>query len=264
MASSGLAPGRHCSVAEIRLKGGYATRDPRLDRIPEFDPKSLNFPITLDPRFRQTIGGRTWVLDIRLDQGYDGACTGFSRAHDLASVPSVVKGMTNDYAKTIYRLAQQLDEWPGEDYEGSSVLGAVKAARQLGFIGEYRWAFGIDDVLASLSHVGPVVLGIPWLDSMFDPDLSGLLDCSGQVAGGHAILARSVHIPTLSNTVRISRTISGVRRSISIRSDVPLVGLVNSWSAGWGINGECWVRADDLERLLRNDGEACISTVAFA
>lgn len=249
-------------MSEIRLRGGYTTRDPRLDRLPEFDPRSRNFPVALDPNFRETLKTKTHQLPIRLDQGSEGACVGFSRAHDLAGSPSPVKEMSNEKARAIYHIAQTLDEWPGENYSGTSVLGGVKAAQQLGYVGEYRWAFGIDDALSAISHIGPVVFGIPWLDSMFEPDPDGLMDCSGDEAGGHAIAGRSVHLPS-RGVVRISRTWHGVRRYLRIRSDVPLIGLSNSWNYDWGIFGECWIRADDMEKLLKNWGEACIATTAF-
>jgi hypothetical protein len=257
-----LLPNRH-SEAQVPLKGGFVTTDPRLDRLPEFDDRSRNFSVALDPRFREKLKAKTWPMPIRLDQGSEGACVGFSRAHDLACSPSPVKGMTNDYAKQIYKIAQTLDEWPGENYSGSSVLGGVKAAQQLGYVGEYRWAFGIDDVLHALATVGPVVFGIPWLDSMFNTRPDGLLDCSGDVAGGHAIQGRSVHLPTIGGVVNISRTWKGRTRRLRIKSSVPVVGLTNSWDYDWGVFGEAFIKADDLENLLNDWGEACITTQAF-
>lgn len=44
---------------------------------------------------------------------------------------------------------------------------ASQGRRQaLGFVPEYRWAFGVDDVLATLAHHGPVVLGLNWYAGM--------------------------------------------------------------------------------------------------
>lgn len=249
-------------MSEIQLKGGFVTLDPRLDRLPQFDTRSRNFPVALDPLFSKTLKGKTHQLPLRLDQGSEGACVGFSRAHDLAASPSPIKGMSDAKANEIYKLAQTLDEWPGENYSGTSVLAGVKAAQQLGCIGEYRWAFGIDDVLGAIASVGPVVFGIPWLDSMFDPDELGRLDCSGETAGGHAIIGRSIHVPR-DGWIVISRTWKGRTRTLRWKSAKPYVGLTNSWKDDWGVFGEAWIAADDLENLLDDWGEACIATTAF-
>ncbi len=42
--------------------------------------------------------------------------------------------LDNAYAFKVYKRAQQLDEWPGEDYGGSSVNAACKVLRERGFI----------------------------------------------------------------------------------------------------------------------------------
>jgi hypothetical protein len=75
-----------------------------------------------------------------LDQGADGACTGFGlaavinflyyRAYALAKKGAAKKAKLAAPAKMsphfLYRLAQIYDEWPGEDYSGSSCRGAMK------------------------------------------------------------------------------------------------------------------------------------------
>lgn len=64
-----------------------------------------------------------------LDQGSEGACTGFG----LATVVNYLL-RTRDRAPEkasvsphlLYHLARRYDEWPGEDYSGSSARGAMK------------------------------------------------------------------------------------------------------------------------------------------
>jgi hypothetical protein len=61
-----------------------------------------------------------------LDQGTEGACTGFA----LAAVVNFL--LHQRYKKTrvsprmLYEMARRYDEWPGEEYEGSSARGAMK------------------------------------------------------------------------------------------------------------------------------------------
>ena len=129
-----------------------------LGRLQEHDPRSLRFAVEVPDRDPTN---KTWRCGVVLNQGHTSACTGFSRVADLLAAPRMVKvDDPQDMAQRTYKLAQTLDEWPGEDYEGSSVLGALKAVQGLGFIGEYRWAFDFGDWLRSLSYVGPSVVGI--------------------------------------------------------------------------------------------------------
>lgn len=64
-----------------------------------------------------------------LDQGREGACTGFGLA-TVANYLLRVRGQdpTADEVSAwmLYTMAKRYDEWPGEAYEGSSARGAVK------------------------------------------------------------------------------------------------------------------------------------------
>lgn len=218
-----------------------------LDRKVHFDERSKNYPIrTLirdkDPR------SKTWAF-VQLDQGQEGACTGFSTTMEAAASPVPVFGSPikykyfgasvepiNQVARDVYHRARQLDEWPGEDYEGSSVLGAVKAGAERGWWTEYRWALGpraeaaAQDVILSLSWHGPVIMGTNWYEGMFNADVDGYLRVAGKVAGGHAWLL-----------TRYSKKKDAV------------------WTPNsWGGQGQGWITRDDLVKLLDADGEACI------
>lgn len=226
----------------ILLRGGTETTDPRLDRVVQFDERSRLFNVTevLKPT---PIRSRTWRCPVWLDQGREGACVGFSWSHALATTKTRKRKVAAPFAQQWYKEAQKVDQWPGEDYEGTSVLAGAKVAQAKGFIESYRWAFGIDQVLEALSKQGPVVLGIPWMDSMFAPDpKTGLLDCTGNVSGGHAIMARG-HI--------IKKRIPGV----GVRH---VVRLRNSWGKDWGMKGDAFILVEDLESLLKTRGEACV------
>ncbi len=224
----------------ITLRGDHTTNDPRLDRLPEFDERSRAYPIReLLPS--APTRGRSWPCYARLDQGQEGACVGFGWAHELAASPTVVRGVDNRFAReTIYLPAQYVDEWAGQNYEGTSVLAGAKVLTQLGFLKEYRWAFGIDDVLMTLAKFGPVVLGVPWLESMFTTrPINGSTDrlvvAEGGDAGGHCILARGVQFHPRG-------------------FDEPLVRMRNSW----GDPFDWMIKASDLEMLLHRGGEACV------
>lgn len=204
-----------------------------LDRRVSFDERSRGYPIrTLVPK---TPRSYTWRVGESLDQGAEGACVGFAWAHELAARPSVIDMVTEEFARTrIYNEAKKLDTWPGEDYDGTSVIAGAKAVKQLGAIREYRWAFGLEDLRLAVGHAGPVVLGVNWYEGMWDTDENGFIHASGAELGGHAIVCFGVNQPQ------------------------KYFRLLNSWGPTWGQNGSCKVSFEDMDKLLRADGEACI------
>ena len=114
----------------------------------------------------------------------------------------------------------------------------------MGRITGYRWAFGIDDVIDTLVSTGPVVLGIPWYDSMYQTRSSGLIDVSGKVVGGHCILACGYNPKK-----RFLR--EGLKA-------FEVIKLRNSWGPSFGIGGDGWIKVEDLAALLKDQGEACV------
>lgn len=212
-------------------------QDRKLDRLVEFDSRSRSFPIRtlVADKPRRSY---TWSCPVFLDQGREGACVGFAWAHDAAARPKVVPLVDDLDAFDIYHRARVLDQWPGEGYDGTSVIAGVKAMQERGWVKTYRWAFGEDDLALAVGYRGPAVLGINWYTGMFRPDVDGFLKPSGNIEGGHAILCHGY----------------------SVR-DGGYYKVHNSWGQGWGVNGEARIRREDMARLLSELGEACIPTL---
>jgi hypothetical protein len=77
-----------------------------------------------------------------LDQGTEGACTGFGLAtvaHYLLRKRRVVPDSAEVSPRMLYALARRYDEWPGQDYEGSSCRGAMKGWHKHGVCAEPLW-----------------------------------------------------------------------------------------------------------------------------
>jgi len=226
------------------LKNATRVSDPRLARIVQFDERSRSFPVR-DLIAASNPRSYTWSCDVHLDQGQDGACVGFSMTHELAAKPVVVPNLTAKFAKEqVYWAAQKIDDWPGGSYpgatpayEGTSVLAGIKTLKTLGYVNEYRWAFGLDDLVMAVGHVGPAILGIPWYDGMFTVHPCGFVHVTGKVAGGHAILCKGVNVAKKTFT------------------------LHNSWGTSWGKGGDALISWSDMDRLLHEQGEAVIPTV---
>lgn len=226
--------------------------DKRLDRKVHFDEKSRAYRAVEgieDRPFRSY----TWSCDVHNDQGREGACVGFGWTHELGARPKVIR-RDADFALALYRRAQELDGYNWTD--GTTVIAGVKALQEIlnhngkPLIQEYRWAFGIQDVLRVIAYKGPVVLGINWYYNMYEPDEKGFISASGEVVGGHCILANGVKI------VKIDSSLPATWENIDL--DKSYVRLHNSWGTGYGINGDAFISVRDLDKLLQDDGEACI------
>lgn len=77
-----------------------------------------------------------------LDQGREGACTGYGLAtvaNYLLRVRRKSPNADEVSAWMLYTMAKRYDEWPGEDYEGSSARGAIKGWYKHGLCARQLW-----------------------------------------------------------------------------------------------------------------------------
>jgi len=84
---------------------------------------------------------RAWRVPV-LDQGSEGACTGFGLAtvaNYLLTRRKVVPDPAPVSARMLYEMARRYDEWPGEAYAGSSARGAMKGWHKHGVCSELEW-----------------------------------------------------------------------------------------------------------------------------
>ena len=83
-----------------------------------------------------------------LNQGREGACTGFGLAcvvnyllYVRGGAPASFTGVS---ARMLYELARRYDEWPGTDYDGSSCRGALKGWHKHGVCSADHWPYPLD------------------------------------------------------------------------------------------------------------------------
>lgn len=222
----------------LKLKDGTTTEDHRLDRLINFDERSRNFPITTSIKNRK-YRSYTWRNTEWYDQGVEGACVAFALGHELNARPAEIKNISFKWlVENVYWNAQKIDPWVGGSYPGAnpiyagtSVLAGVKVLQKLGAFKSYRWAFNLEDIILGVGHNGPAVIGVNWYTNMFYPNQQGFITPTGSFAGGHAVMLKAVNIKKEIFTIR------------------------NSWGKNWGMNGDCYITFNDLNILMKQQGE---------
>jgi hypothetical protein len=125
-----------------------------LDAFPDrIDPKDWYYQPSLRALPDQLINAHL-VPEI-LDQGREGACTGFA----LAAVVNFLLRQRGSQRlvspRMLYELARRYDEWPGENYVGSSARGAMKAWERHGVCTRHEWPevmHGAHNLTEELAH----------------------------------------------------------------------------------------------------------------
>jgi hypothetical protein len=205
-----------------------------------------------------------------LDQGREGACTGFGLAavvHYLLRTRKVVPDKDEVSPRMLYNMARRYDEWPGENYSGSSARGAMKGWHKHGVCSRKHWVYdrsleGQDSGLfagryadalrrplgayyrvnhrdivamhAAIAEVGVLYASAQvhegWDDDQIGAD--GLIDWSEErrIQGGHAFAI-----------------VAYDRRGFWIQ---------NSWGPDWGLKGFAQVTYDDW---LANASDAWVA-----
>lgn len=216
-----------------------------LGRIYVEDKRDLNYLIKNNQKVIKPISTKPQILTQRFwdangwwgNQGALPQCVGYSWSHWLEDGPIQQSGKPPVvHPSTIYFNAQKLDQWPGENYNGTSVRGGVKYLQQIGKVKSYYWAFDLPTLVNTVLKVGPVVVGTNWYNGMFSPDKSGNIRVTGRFVGGHAYVI---------NGVDLNKKVFRIK---------------NSWGKSWGLGGHAYISFNDMTRLIRENGEICLAT----
>lgn len=208
-------------------------------RPPTDDRRAGNIPFTLGAKATTIQTGKplrswSWKRHLYLNQGQEGSCTGFGAAHSLGA-GQWWRNLNDEDARGFYHGAQRYDEWPGENYEGSSVLGVMEYLHhETQMLNAYWWATTLDEILHAIAFYGPVEMGSWWRSGMMNTHDDGYIRNTGGVVGGHAYCLAQVDLA--HRRVRVDQ----------------------SWGPYWGLNGSAWLDFDDLGALLADQGECAL------
>jgi len=212
-----------------------------------FDPTLIEVPTS-----RPLAAYRAAKVPI-LDQGEEGACTGFGLAtviHYLLRTRKIVPDRDTVSPWMLYDMARRYDEWPGEKYEGSSARGAMKGWHKHGVCSLAHWpkddgaedrhplrfseALGRPlgaylrvnhkDIIAmhsAITEVGALYVTSSVHDGWDKVGSSGVIqyDASSTITGGHAFAI--------------------------VAYDKRGFWIQNSWGRSWGYQGFALVSYDD-------------------
>ncbi|MDR4493864.1 MAG: C1 family peptidase [Nitrospirales bacterium] len=137
-------------MPNVKLNGKLL--DARPDRIDlrdrEYQPRLRSLPPEFpNPKQIKQYASRYAKAGLILDQGQEGACTGFGLGAVINYLRwrQAVEGKTRVPPKVsermLYHLAKHYDEWPGEDYDGSSCRGGMKGWHRHGVCLEKTWPY---------------------------------------------------------------------------------------------------------------------------
>jgi hypothetical protein len=221
-----------------------------------FDPRSLAYRAA--PRQTDMPStGVIWQHGPVLDQGREGACVGMGCAGAVAASPSGRTGVDLPYALSWYRRAQRLDVWPGEAYEGTSVLAGCLVGRERRLWSGFRWAKNPAELAAGIIALGPAILGVAWSEQLYETDPTGVMR-TDELADdlGHCVLATG-YLPepdllpedvwTVLEELDLADGVHGL--------DTPSLVILNSWGHGYGRNGLALAPLPLVRRWFARRGE---------
>ena len=135
----------------LEIAGNKVTLDARPDRLDIRDLPYRPSVVSLPPIYPAekdiaALLSNYMAAGLILDQKSEGACTGFGLAgvvNFLLWRRSKHKMKKTDRVspRMLFHLAKFYDEWPGEDYEGSSCRGALKGWHRHGVCRDSLWPF---------------------------------------------------------------------------------------------------------------------------
>ena len=188
-----------------------------------------------------------------LDQGKEGACTGYGLAtvvHYLLARRKVLPDRVPVSPRMLYEMARRYDEWQGEDYEGSSARGAMKGWHKHGVAGETDWPSHGSKVPGGLNDARVAAARQRPLGAYFRVNHKDLVAMHAAIAEVGVLYATAaVHsgwpkVDAEGNIPFESELLGGHAFAI-VAYDEHGLWIQNSWGPDWGLHGFARVSYDD-------------------
>ena len=227
----------------------------KLDALPDpadfrdrlFEPTLIEVPVEIELE-------RWLALNLPVyNQGQEGSCTGFALmtvAHYLLRTRLVVPDHTNVSPRMFYEMAKRYDEWPGEEYEGSSARGAMKGWHKHGVCREELWSYRSDVADRELTNDRAADGMVRPLGAYYRVNHKDLVSLHNAVAEvGVLYVTSMIHngwlAPDADGMIRRSHRILGGHAFAIVGYNAQGFWVQNSWGPQWGRHGCALVTYDD-------------------
>lgn len=214
---------------------------------PEYDlPKEVNWTSQL--------------TEIR-DQGKEGTCVGFAGTALKEFQEWKQYGKKIDLAERwIYEFAKVEDEFPGTDYEGTTIRGLMKALAKHGICLEKSWPYIAGE--KGEPNEGAALEAFPYrikkYRSLMIPEKNGTLIKRGLHETGPVVAGVAVH-PSWFDVKEdgiikpsSSQNILGYHAILLVAYDDEYLKFKNSWSTNWGARGYGFLEWDFAMSILHS------------
>ncbi len=188
-----------------------------------------------------------------LDQGAEGACTGFGLAtvtNYLLRKRKEVKGKDSVSPRMMYEMAKRYDEWPGEKYDGSSARGAMKGWHKHGVCSESLWRYDPKKPDAKLTETRIADAANRPLGAYFRVNHKDLVAMHAALAEvGILYATATVHAGweavSADGVIPLRDEILGGHAFAIVAFDERGFWIQNSWGPDWGHQGFALVSYQD-------------------
>ncbi len=239
-------------------QAGAKTTADSIPRVLNARPDGIDFrdqmyvPTLVEVPLRRDLADYRAVQAPILDQGREGACTGYGLAavaHYLLRVRKIDPDTRQVSPRMFYAIARRYDEWAGEDYEGSSCRGAMKGWYKHGVCAADIWQSGASAPQA-LSHDTVVDAVQRPLGAYFRVNHKslvamhaaitevGILYASANVHEGWQKVRRDGHI-------HLQEGLLGGHAFAIVAYDQDGFWIQNSWGEDWGFAGFAHISYED-------------------
>jgi len=188
------------------------------------------------------------------NQGREGACTGFSLAAVINHLNQERDVDLKVSARMLYEMARKNDEWPGEEYDGSSLRGAIKGWKNMGVCAEQQWPYLVN---GGIEH-----LTIEAAKDARRNTIGAYYRLRPEIAHFHSAINET---GAISVSARVHEGWNNPVNGVIKQSDKMIGGhafaivgynekgfiIQNSWGKSWGDNGTAtWTYEDWIDNVM--------------
>ncbi|TNE96304.1 MAG: peptidase C1 [Bacteroidetes bacterium] len=200
-----------------------------------------------------------------LDQGNEGACTGFALAATINRLNELRDKNISVSARMLYEMARKHDEWPGEEYTGSSCRGAIKGFFNMGVCQDELWPYennkpgelSVEIAKDARSNTIGAYYRLSRRIADFHAAINeaGVIFCSARVHSGWS------REKILDHRITLSTEKTGGHAFAIVGYNQEGFWIQNSWGRSWGNKGiALWSYEDWQENLI----DAWVLSLAIA